>query len=97
MCPTSLDDCKEIELCFRERWNVLHAIGALDGKHMPIRCPRHCGSEYFNYKVSLDLLALVDADYKTVSSSDGQILWASELGAKIHWDHWLLPCGVHHR
>ena len=41
---------------------------------------------------SIDLLALVDADYKTGSSSDGQILWASELGAKIYWDHWLLPC-----
>ena len=46
---------------------------------------------------SIDLLALVDANYKTGSSSDGQILWASELGVIIHWDHWFLPCGVHHR
>ena len=78
------------------RWNVLHAIGALDGNHMPIRCPRHGGSEYLKFH-SIDLLALVDADYKPRSSSDVQTFWESELGAKIHWDHWLLPCGVHHR
>ena len=66
VCPTDSEDWKKIEERFRHRWNVPHAVGALDGKHIGIKKPRKSGSEYFNYKsyFSLVLLALVDADYK---------------------------------
>ena len=66
MCPTDPEDWKKIEERFRNRWNVRHAVGALDGKHNAIRKPKKPGSEYFNYKgyFSLLLLPLVDADYK---------------------------------
>ena len=53
MCPTDPEDWKKIEERFRNRWNVPHAVGALDRKHIAIK-------NYF----SLVLLALVDADYK---------------------------------
>ena len=66
MCPTDPEDWKKIEGRFRNRWNVPHAVGALDGKHIAIKEPKKSGSEYFNYKDFLSVvhLALVNADYK---------------------------------
>ena len=92
-CPTSPEDWLEFESIFRRRWNIPHALGALDGKHIPIRCPRWGGSLYHNYKGchSIVLLALVDGDYKFLwvdlgaagSSSDAQIFKHSDLRHKI--------------
>ena len=38
-CPTSPEDWLEVESVFRRRWNIPYALGALDGKHILIRCP----------------------------------------------------------
>ena len=50
MCPTRPEDWLEVESIFRQRWNIPHTLGALDGKQIPIRCPRQGGSLYHNYK-----------------------------------------------
>ena len=40
---------------FQEIWNLLHYIGAIDGKHVAIKSPLNSGSSYFNYKGILAL------------------------------------------
>ena len=93
MCPTYPEDWKKIEERFRNRWNVPHAVGALDGKHIAIKKPKKSGNEYFNYKgyFSLVRLALDYADYKFLwvnagasgSSSDAQIFNYSKQKRRI--------------
>ena len=93
ICPTDSEDWKKIEERFRNRWNVPHAVSAIDGKHIAIKKPKKSGSEYFNYKgyFTLVLLALVDAYYKFLwvnvgasgSSSDAQIFNHSKLKRRI--------------
>jgi hypothetical protein len=88
-CPTTPEEWRAIADDFQRRWNVPHACGALDGKHIAVRCPGRTGSLYHNYKgfFSLVLMALVDADYKFLwidiggygSQCDAQIYNASEL------------------
>ena len=82
-----------MEKIFRNRWNVPHSVGALDGKDIAIKKPKKSGSECFNYKgyFSLVMLALVNAVYKflwvnvgaSCSSSDAQIFNHTKLRRKI--------------
>ena len=47
MCPTDPEDWKKIEQRFRNRWNLPHAVGALDGKHIAIKKPKKVGQRIF--------------------------------------------------
>ena len=88
-CPTTPAEWKHIADRFSERWQFHHCIGALDGKHIAIMCPKNAGSTYYNYKHfhSIILMALVDGDYKfswvdvgsSGSSGDAQVFNHSEL------------------
>ena len=82
-----------VKSVFCQRWNFPHALGALDGRHILIRCPQGGGSLFRNCKGfhSIVLLALVDGDYKFLwvdvgaagSTSDAQIFKHTDLRHKI--------------
>ena len=92
MCPSDLEDWKKIEERFRNRWNVPHTVGALDGKHFAIKKPTKLGSEYFNYK---GYFSVVLWDHKFLwvnagssgSSSDAQIFNHSKL-KRLRMEPW---------
>ncbi len=87
--PKNAEEWKKVAQSFQERWNMPHAIGALDGKHVRVKQPKDTGSKYFNYKqfFSLILMALVDSNYQFLwidvgspgGCSDAQIFGDCEL------------------
>ncbi|XP_053405057.1 putative nuclease HARBI1 [Mercenaria mercenaria] len=74
---------------FESKWNVPHACGAINRKHVAIKKPPRSGSLFYNYKgfFSIVLMGLVDANYRFLwvdvggdgAMSDGQIFNESEL------------------
>ena len=63
--PESTEDWLRIAEGFQDEWNFPHCIGAVDGKHICMECPRNGGSAFYNYKNfhSMVLMAVCDANY----------------------------------
>ena len=51
---------------FDDRWNFPHCIGAIDGKHVNLKCPYKSGSHFYNYKKfhSITLLVIAGPGYE---------------------------------
>ena len=47
-CPKSVSEHRAIAQAFEEKWNFPNCVGAIDGKHVRIQCPKNSGSMYFS-------------------------------------------------
>lgn len=97
----SVTDFKRIIAEFFGKWDFPNCFGAMDGKHVRLRCPANTGSLYHNYKeyFSMVLLAIVDANYKFITvdvgsygkEGDSGIFHKSALGQKIASGNFNVP------
>ena len=91
--PSSADDWRNIADEYMALWNFPHCIGAIDGKHIAIKCPGNSGSLFYNYKgfYSIVLMAVCDAHYVFYlinigdfgSNNDSGILQNSAMGRAL--------------
>ncbi|XP_021700679.1 protein ALP1-like [Aedes aegypti] len=87
------DKWKQCSDEFETKWNLPHCCAAVDGKHIPIRCPPNSGSLYFNYKKqhSIVLMGMCDANYNFVAvdvgayggNADSSVFSSSEFGRRL--------------
>lgn len=78
---------------FKNVWQFPNCIGAIDGKHVTIKCPKNTGSNHFCYlnKFSIVLMAIVGPEYQFIcvdiggygKNSDGGIFEASNMGRRF--------------
>ena len=91
--PSSIEERVNIARDFQETWNLPRVIGAIDGKHIRIQCPKQDGILFHNCKgfFSFVLLAICDARYRFTlfdvdqydSNNDAGVLPNSSIGKKI--------------
>ena len=91
--PSSPDDWREISRGFEDLWNLPHCVGAIDGKHVNMKCPNNSGSLYYNYKgfFSLVLMTICDSHYNFTlvdigdygGNNDSGVLSHSDIGKAI--------------
>ena len=99
--PQSENEWKKISSDFKEAWNLPHVVGAIDGKHIRIQCPKISGTLFHNYKgfFSFVLLAVCDANYcfslfdlgAYGSNNDSGALLNSPLGEKLETNELHIP------
>ena len=90
IAPKTTNDRVGIANEFKEEWHFPNCIGAIDGKHVMIECPKKGGSAFYNYKGfhSIVLLAVCHAkDCFTLldiggvgPTNDASILSESDIG-----------------
>ncbi|XP_060880360.1 uncharacterized protein LOC132952183 [Metopolophium dirhodum] len=65
MAPPTQENWLEIADGFYNITQFPNCVGAVDGKHIRLQCPKNSGTQYYNYKnfFSLVLMAICDSNY----------------------------------
>jgi len=100
--PTE-EEWKSIADGYWNIWQMPNCFGAVDGKHIKLKCPPNSGSCFYNYKkyFSIVLMAICDHLYRFKlvdigaygGNSDGGIFEASNIGKNLKNGQLNLPKG----
>lgn len=65
MAESTINDWLDIAARYLEKAQFPNCVGAVDGKHIRLECPKNSGTFYYNYKqyFSLILMAICDSNY----------------------------------
>ncbi|XP_018397504.1 PREDICTED: uncharacterized protein LOC108775582 [Cyphomyrmex costatus] len=101
LSPPTKEEWTHIAFNYWKRWHMPNCFGAIDGKHIMLKCPPNSGSSYYNYKKqhSIVLMAVADYRYKFTlvdigaygGNSDGGIFADSEIGVCLKNNDLNLP------
>ena len=104
--PSSKEEWLSISSGVEDSRNFSHCLGAIDGKHIRIECPKLIGSYYYNYKgfYSIVLLAICGSNYCFTlfdlghcdSNNDSGVLVKSEMGELIETQRIGIPDPAKH-
>ena len=99
--PTEVTQWEGVMRDFGSRWQFPNVCGALDGKHVNIKCPTGIGSHYYDYKKNFStiLFAVADANsnflYIDVGTNgrvnDAQIFSKSAFNVALQRNHLNVP------
>ena len=93
--PSNVNDWLNITNDLGDCWNLLHVVGAIDGKHIQIQYPSKTGTLYHNYKgfLSIVLLAACNAKYSFTLVDMGHYGSNNNngIGRKFEWGEINLP------
>jgi len=94
MAPPTMEEWRDIAAGFYENSSFPNTVGAVDGKHIRLQCPKKSGTLYYNYKnfFSIILLAVCDSNYclrvidigSYGKESDSNILKRSTFGKQLY-------------
>ena len=81
--PSTEEEWRHIAKDFEELWDFPHVLGAIDGKHIRMDCPKNSGTNFHNYKgfFSFILLAVCAARYNFTFYDVGQYGSTNDNGA----------------
>ncbi|CAI6375453.1 unnamed protein product [Macrosiphum euphorbiae] len=101
MAEPTTNDWLSIAKGYFEKTQFPNTVGAVDGKHIRIECPKSSGSLYYNYKhfFSLILMAICDSNYcfqiidvgSFGKESDCNVFKTSTFGKKLYGDKLNFP------
>ncbi|CAI6367312.1 unnamed protein product [Macrosiphum euphorbiae] len=101
MAEPTTNDWLSITKGYFEKTQFPNTVGAVDGKHIRIECPKSSGSLYYNYKhfFSLILMAICDSNYcfqiidvgSFGKESDCNVFKTSTFGKKLYGDKLNFP------
>lgn len=74
MPPLSNKDWIRIGNEFHLKWNFPNCLGAVDGKHIRIKCPKNARSPFFNYKVQFVYSTSFNVEI-IFNNRDSIVLW----------------------